>query len=477
MRLLFRMASRPALVWFRNDLRISDNPALHAAEKSGAPVIALYVLEEVKGLRTQGAAWRWWLAGSLRNLSDKLAKLGVSLVLRRGDPRKIVAEIASETGFGAAYWCRRYVAAEAQLDTEIEQYLLANDCAVETFNASLLNEPWRIESKTGGPIRVFTPYFKATQERGYPREVLADTRKLTAAKAPRSEKLEDWKLEPSKPDWAKDMNASWLRGEDGAKRRLNEFLGSALQGYAEYRDRPDIDGTSRLSPYLAHGEISPHQIAAMLPPRGRGAEKYRAELGWREFSYHLLHHYPGLARENFQRRFDAFPWRNDGKALARWQRGLTGYPIVDAGMRQLWRTGWMHNRVRMICASFLVKHLLLDWRHGEAWFWDTLVDADPANNAASWQWVAGSGADAAPYFRVFNPILQGEKFDPDGSYVRNWIPEIARLTTEYIHKPWTASPIELASAGIALGKNYPAPIVDHQEARERALSAFQTLKG
>jgi deoxyribodipyrimidine photo-lyase len=470
------MTSRPALVWFHNDLRLSDNPALYAAAKSGVPVIALYILEEAKGLRPMGAAWRWWLAGSLRNLSEKLAKLGVSLVLRRGDPRKIVAEIASETGCGTAYWCRRYVAAEARLDTEIEQYLLANDCVVETFNVSLLNEPWSIESKAGGPFRVFTPYHRASEERGNPREVVSDIRKLTAEYAPASEKLEDWNLEPSKPDWARDMEAAWTRGEDGAKERLKNFLKDALKGYAEHRDRPGIDGTSRLSPYLAHGEISPHQIAAALPARGRDADKYRAELGWREFSYHLLHHYPALARENFQRRFDAFPWRDDEKALQRWQRGLTGYPIVDAGMRQLWRTGWMHNRVRMLCASFLVKHLLLDWRLGEEWFWDTLVDADPANNAASWQWVAGSGADAAPYFRIFNPVLQGEKFDPQGAYVRNWIPEIAGLPDQFIHKPWEASPLELAAARVTLGKTYPAPLVDHSQARARALSAFQRLK-
>ncbi|MBY0531010.1 MAG: DNA photolyase family protein [Xanthobacteraceae bacterium] len=470
------MTSRPALVWFRNDLRLSDNPALHAATKNGAQVIALYILEEAKGLRPMGAAWRWWLTGSLRTLSENLEARGVSLVLRRGNPIKIIAELVGDEKIGIAYWNRRYVAAEAKLDTEIEQQLLANDCAVETFNASLLNEPWSIQSKTGGPIRVFTPYFRASEERGNPRNVIGYVGKIGAAKAPKSETLEDWDLEPSKPDWATDMDVSWTRGENGAKQRLKDFLKDALKGYAEHRDRPDIDGTSRLSPYLAHGEISPHQIAEAMPARGRDADKLRAEIGWREFSYHLLHHYPALARENFQRRFDAFPWRDDNKALARWQRGLTGYPIVDAGMRQLWRTGWMHNRVRMVCASFLIKHLLLDWRLGEAWFWDTLVDADPANNAASWQWVAGSGADAAPYFRVFNPMLQGEKFDPDGSYVRNWVPEIAALPNETIHKPWVASPLELAAAGVALGKTYPAPIVDHQEARERALRAFEALK-
>jgi deoxyribodipyrimidine photo-lyase len=470
------MNSRPALVWFRYDLRTADNPALHAAAKSGAPIIALYILEEAKGVRPQGAAWRWWLAGSLRALSQKLETLGVPLVLRSGDPRKIIAELASNEKISAAFWNRRYASAEAKLDNEVEQNLLANDCAVETFNASLLNEPWSIESKTGGPIRVFTPYFKASETRGHPRAMLGDLRKLAATAAPASETLDGWQLEPSKPDWARDMRASWTRGEDGARERLKDFVFGALDGYAGHRDRPDIDGTSRLSPFLAHGEISPQQIADALPASGRDVDKYRAELGWREFSYHLLHHFPDLPRENFQRRFDAFPWHDDDKALERWQRGLTGYPIVDAGMRQLWRTGWMHNRVRMVCASFLIKHLLLDWRLGEAWFWDTLVDADHANNAASWQWVAGSGADAAPYFRVFNPILQGEKFDPNGDYVRNWIPEIAALPDSFIHKPWEASPLELAAAKIVLGKTYPEPIVDHQMARDRALSAFQQLK-
>lgn len=470
------MNSRPALVWFRNDLRIADNPALYAAAASSAPIIALYILEETDCWRPRGAAWRWWLAGSLRNLAENLSKRGVPLVLRRGDPRKIIEEIARDTKFSAAYWSRRYEAAEAKLDNEIEQHLLARDCAVETFNASLLNEPWSIVSKAGGPFRVFTPYLKASRERSSPRAVVLDVHQMTSARSPKSEALEDWKLEPSKPDWAADIRASWIRGEDGAKERLNDFLKDGLQDYAEHRDRPDIDGTSRLSPYLAHGEISPHQIVAAFPADGLLSERLRTELGWREFSYHLLHHYPGLARENVQRRFDKFPWLDDDVALQRWQSGLTGYPIVDAGMRQLWRTGWMHNRVRMICASFLTKHLLLDWRQGEAWFWDTLVDADPANNAANWQWVAGSGADAAPYFRIFNPVLQGEKFDPDGSYVRNWIPEIAALPGSIIHRPWEASPLELAAAGVTLGKTYPAPIVDHKQARERALHAFQTVK-
>jgi deoxyribodipyrimidine photo-lyase len=477
------MPARPALIWFRNDLRLADNPALAAAAKSGRPLIALYVLEEARSHRAMGGASRWWLAESLRTLRETIGRMGVPLTLRRGDPRPILIEIAASEDVETVYWSRRYDKAEAATDNAIETALLAKQIGVETFNASLLNEPWSIESKAGGPIRVFTPYFKASLERGDPRRVVAAPTSLNAAPAPDSDRLEDWALEPLRPNWARDMETSWTRGEDGAAARLAEFTADALAGYAEQRDRPDIDGTSRLSPYLRFGEISPHQITLALERAGENAmlvkdiAKYRAELGWREFSYHLLHHYPDLGRVNFQRRFDAFPWRNDTAALSRWQRGETGYPIVDAGMRQLWRTGWMHNRVRMVCASFLIKHLLIDWREGEAWFWDTLVDADPANNTASWQWVAGSGADAAPYFRVFNPILQGEKFDPEGRYVRNFIPEIAGLPDALVHRPWEASPLELAAAGIELGKTYPAPVVDHSEARERALAAFQTLKG
>jgi deoxyribodipyrimidine photo-lyase len=300
-----------------------------------------------------------------------------------------------------------------------------------------------------------------------------------------SDSLADWRLEPARPDWAGGLRETWTPGEDGAKSRLETFLDDILSGYAQARERPDQDGTSRLSPHLRFGEISPFQLwhaarVAQDAPRGRRAsaadvEKFLAELGWREFSYQLLARHPNLATQNLQRRFDAFPWRTDNKALRAWQRAETGYPIVDAGMRQLWRTGWMHNRVRMVVASFLIKHLLIDWRDGEAWFWDTLVDADPANNPASWQWVAGCGADAAPFFRIFNPILQGEKFDPQGEYVKQNVPELGRLPVEFIHQPWNASPLELATAGVALGKTYAAPVVDHGVARARALAALKRV--
>jgi deoxyribodipyrimidine photo-lyase len=320
------------------------------------------------------------------------------------------------------------------------------------------------------------------QALGDPPSPLPAPKKLIAGPRLASDALESWQLEPARPDWAGDLRESWKPGEAAAQRRLNAFL-TNIAGYASEHDRPDRDGTSRLSPHLRFGEISPRQVwhaarfaAAEHPRLASDIDKFLSELGWREFCRHLLYDVPDLAERNLQSSFDAFPWKRDAKALRAWQRGQTGYPIVDAGMRELWHTGVMHNRVRMVVASFLVKHLLIDWRDGEKWFWDTLVDADAGSNPANWQWVAGSGADAAPYFRVFNPILQGEKFDPDGEYVRRWVPELARLPDKMIHQPWEATPLELASVGVELGKTYPHPIVDHKAGRERALQAYASIR-
>jgi deoxyribodipyrimidine photo-lyase len=347
----------------------------------------------------------------------------------------------------------------------------------------LLAEPSRIRGSSGGGMRVFTPFWKRVQALGDPAKPLPAPKQLVAGPKVASDRIDDWKLEPTAPDWAFGLRRMWKPGEAGATSRLKEFLDEKALGYAAQRDRPDRDVTSHLSPHLRFGEISPRQIwyaarfvAARTPKIGSDVEKFLSELGWREFYRHLLFDHPDMHRKNLQSSFDAFPWVSDAKALRAWQKGLTGYPIVDAGMRELWRTGVMHNRVRMVVASFLVKHLLIDWRAGEAWFWDTLVDADPANNPANWQWVAGSGADAAPYFRIFNPILQGEKFDPQGDYVRRWVSEIAKLPNTLIHKPWMATPLELADAGITLGKTYPPPIVDHKLARERALKAYEKTR-
>lgn len=485
----------PAIVWFRDDLRIADQPALDAACRSGRPVLCLYVLDEgdgprERGQRFMGGAARWWLHGALEALSARLAKRGASLTLLRGDPLVVVPQVVDETGAGFIAWTRRYGAHEREVDQALKTRLREAGLEVQSFNGQLLYEPWEVKSKVGEPMKVFTPFWRAAREVRLPPAPIPAPKTIRGCDWPEKASLKplslaELALEPVKPDWAGGMRAFWTRGEDGAAERLSTFLADEFKGYADDRNRPDLPHTSRLSPHLRFGEISPRQIwhaaeAAVESGRSPASRedliKFLAELGWREFSYHLLFHNPDLATRNFQQRFDAFPWERNEAALKAWQRGQTGYPIVDAGMRQLWQTGWMHNRVRMIAASFLIKHLLIDWRIGEDWFWDTLVDADVANNPASWQWVAGSGADAAPYFRIFNPIIQGEKFDPNGDYVRTYVPELARLPAGIIQQPWTASKVQLEAAGVKLGSTYPRPIIDHDQARKRALAAFEDLK-
>jgi deoxyribodipyrimidine photo-lyase len=482
-------AVSPCIVWFRDDLRLSDHPALHAAAQTGAPVICLYVFDQPdrSGARPLGGAARWWLAQSLRALQASLHAIGSSLVLRRGSAATIITALAREAGAHAVYWNDIAQAPyQAQAD-QVAAGLEAIGVASQGFPGDLLVTPIQIRNKEGRGLRVFTPFWKRVQALGDPPKPLPAPKALGndlgSAPSVASDRLEDWKLEPTRPDWAGGLRQRWNPGEKSAQARLGEFLKSHVAGYAGDRDRPDRAGTSGLSPHLRFGEISPRQIwyAARFAAAERHAlsgdiDKFLSELGWREFCRHLLFDVPDLATRNLQPSFDAFPWKHDDKALTAWQRGRTGYPIVDAGMRELWHTGVMHNRVRMVVASFLVKHLLIDWREGEKWFWDTLVDADAASNPANWQWVAGSGADAAPYFRVFNPILQGEKFDPDGAYVRRWVPELSGLPDGLIHQPWSAAPLELASAGVELGNNYPRPIIDHKVGRERALAAYAKVR-
>ncbi|MCA3565544.1 MAG: deoxyribodipyrimidine photo-lyase [Methylocystis sp.] len=479
----------PVLLWFREDLRLADNPALAEAVSRNRPIIAIYVLDdETADFRPPGAAARWWLHGSLKALAASLAERGSPLHLFRGSALAVIPRLVRQTGAAAIFWNRRYGAAERAADGKLKQELKASGVEVQSFNGHLLFEPWEVESKTGGPLKVFTPFWRAARElREVPMPVAAPASLRPFAgedkQLPGSVTLEDLDLLPKSPNWAKEMETLWQPGEAGAAAALKRFLDDAVEGYGDGRNRPDKRSTSRLSPHLRAGEIGPRQIwhatrlheQAHCGHSSRDHEKFLSEVGWREFSYHLLFQSPDLATANFQKRFDAFPWRDDGEAFRAWTRGKTGYPIVDAGMRELWRTGWMHNRVRMVTASFLIKHLLIDWRRGEEWFWDTLLDADPANNAASWQWVAGSGADAAPYFRIFAPVLQGEKFDPKGDYVRTYVPEIAGLPDQWIHKPWQAPHPILARAGITLGKEYPLPIVDHDAARQRALAAFKSI--
>lgn len=479
------MSKAPVIVWFRNDLRVADHPALSAAAATGAPVVALYVLDDVSAGRwVYGAASRWWLHGSLEALGRDVATLGGRLVLRRGAALEVVPALAAEIGAEAVYCSRAYEPWAAALERDLNARLEPRGVALRRFAGRLLHEPEAIRTQSGEPYRVYTPFWRAVLAAGQPRRPLPTPSRLAPlAKMPASERLADWRLTPSKPDWAGGLRAAWMPGEAGARRRLETFLDRHIARYHEQRDVPSIEATSRLSPHLAFGEISPASVwhaaralEAREPALARGVEVFLKELAWREFSAHLLFHFPELPERPFRAEFAEFPWRRDSKALAAWQRGQTGYPIVDAGMRELWATGYMHNRVRMVVASFLVKHLLIPWQEGEAWFWDTLVDADLANNAASWQWVAGSGADAAPYFRIFNPVTQGTKFDAEGRYVRRWVGELARLPDGVIHAPWEAPQEVLAAAGVRLGETYPAPIVDHKAARERALDGYDVVK-
>jgi deoxyribodipyrimidine photo-lyase len=479
----------PCIVWFRDDLRLSDHPALYAASKTGAPVICLYVFDEVSDAlrpprgRPLGGAARWWLAQSLRALQKSLGSTGSSLLLRKGPTAKIIAELARETGAGSVFWNEIAQAPHQTLADQVAAALTGSGVAWQGFPGDLLAAPTEIRSKENRGLRVFTPFWRRVQALGDPSKPVAAPKTLYPGPKLSSDALESWALEPAHPDWAGGLRETWKPGEKSAQARLNTFLESGVAGYAVDRDRPDHIGTSKLSPHLRFGELSPRQVwhAARFAAAGRHGvasdiDKFLSELGWREFCRHLLFDVPNLATRNLQPGFDAFPWKHDQGALWAWQRGQTGYPVVDAGMRELWHTGAMHNRVRMVAASFLVKHLLIDWREGEQWFWDTLVDADPGSNPANWQWVAGCGADAAPYFRVFNPILQGEKFDPEGAYVRQWIPELALLPTGVIHQPWSATPFELESSGVKLGETYPEPIIDHRKGRERALAAYATIR-
>lgn len=477
----FHESERPIIIWFRDDLRLSDNPALDAAANSGRKIICIFVHDEgSKGLRPLGGAARWWLHGALQELDDALRGLGGRLYVHRGIASVLVPQLAADSKAAAVYWNRRYGAAERRVDEAVKTALETQRLEARSFNGHLLYEPWSIKTKSGTPFRVFSAFWRAAHEAGEPGQPLGVPSRLNLFNGPcgltstTGVQLADLALEPSSPDWAVGLRSNWRRGEAGAQAQLELFLEEHLNEYADLRDFPERSATSRLSPYLRFGNISPRQLwhaaeaaaHASNPAMQRNLEKFQCELGWREFSYHLLYYNPEMGSENLQTRFDSMLWRTDAKALRAWQQGKTGYPLVDAGMRELWATGWMHNRVRMVVASFLVKHLLIDWRQGEAWFWDTLVDADPANNAASWQWVAGSGADAAPYFRVFNPVLQGEKFDPDGRYVKRWLPELADVLPSVIHRPWQLpSKIEA----------YAGRIVEHDGARQRALDAFKRL--
>ncbi|MDP9026653.1 MAG: DNA photolyase family protein [Actinomycetota bacterium] len=463
------MTAAPSIVWLRDDLRLADNPALRAgvdrSAAAGAGLVVLYLLDEMSpGIRPLGGASRWWLHGSLAALAEELETRGSRLLLRRGAAETELPRLVDETGADAVFWNRRY-GASREVDARLKSALRESGVTVESFAANLLVEPWTVTTAEGNPYRVFTPFWRAAQEQPI-RELVAAPRELPSpasgsdgdlARDLAGDALDDWDLLPTRPDWAGGLRDAWTPGEASAHRRLESFV---LEHLADYhrRDEPAVDATSRLSPHLRFGELSPVQLwhriqHGELPQAARrNAPKFLSEVGWREFNWNILFHSPELATKNFRPEFDSFPWDQPSpEDLAAWQQGRTGIPLVDAGMRELWTTGVMHNRVRMVTASLLVKNLLIDWRVGERWFWDTLVDADEASNPANWQWVAGSGADAAPYFRVFNPELQAAKFDPAGKYLDRWVPE--RLSPEY-----------------------PQPIVDLAASRREALAAYDAVK-
>jgi len=469
-----------SIVWFRQDLRLADNPALLAAVRHGGPIIPVFIwAPEEEGRWPQGAASRWWLNQSLAQLDSSLRQLGSRLILRRGPTLETIRALLDQTGTTAVFWNRRYEPAAIDRDSLVKAALQEDGRTVESFNGSLLFEPWTVHTQKGQPYQVFSPYWRSCLAQPEPAAPEVTPARLAPPhRWPATLKLSELELEAT-PDWAQGLLANWHPGEQGACEQRERFLNEALRDYPAGRNRPDCMGTSRLSPHLHFGEVSIRQVWHGLRGLRDPAESirvYASELGWREFAHHLLFHFPQTPEQPLRKEFADFPWQPDNGNLRAWQRGRTGYPIVDAGMRELWHTGWMHNRVRMIVASFLVKDLLIPWQDGAAWFWDTLVDADLANNTLGWQWTAGCGADAAPYFRIFNPVSQGEKFDPHGDYVRRWVPELEKLPTKWIHKPWDAPDVERTRAGVELGRNYAQPITDHRDARSRALEAFQQIK-
>ncbi|MBX2829719.1 MAG: DNA photolyase family protein [Rhodospirillales bacterium] len=490
------MTERPiAIMWFRNDLRLADNPALMAAikwaDQNDGVILPVFILDAVISNQLGGAT-RWWLEKSLSALESSLCLIrknpagGVAtLRLFVGDASNILENIADQNPVKAVFWNRLYDNPSTNRDSDIKTTLQDLGLTCESFKANLLFEPWEVKTGAGTDFKVYSPFWRACQKQPSPRAPFKAPESLTVCdmQIDGEVDLNTFNLGPKPFDWATGFAERFTPGEQGAKDQLFDFIDNRLCDYADLRDRPDHRVTSELSPHLRFGEISPFQVwhtanhfADANPGKGKTAAKFISELGWREFSHHILFNAKDLRNVPLQANFNHFPWAEDDDALHRWQRGQTGFPIVDAGMRELWHTGYMHNRVRMIVGSILVKHLLIHWRDGLAWFDDTLVDACPANNAFSWQWIGGCGADASPYFRIFNPVLQGEKFDPNGEYVRQWVPELRDMPEKYIHKPWEASPLILKAAGVTLGGTYPEPLIGLKEGRERALIAYQGMK-
>jgi len=485
-------ASSPTIVWFRRDLRLHDNPAWNKAVESGKTIIPLYIhCDHEEGTWRRGSASRWWLHHALSDLDDQLCELGSQLFIinveKNESSLEKIQKIITRSGADSVTWNRCYEPSFVKRDAEIKHALKSNNIQVESFNGTLLLDPHQIRNKSGSPFQVFTPFWKHCREIEIPKPVTAQFVKEPINKdepfsTPDHTELEKLTLYPIIP-WHLPIEKFWDATRSGGIELLAK-LTQKSDHYQNKRDLPNDDATSRLSSYLHFGQISPQELyhhlhSSLSQPKQieTANDGIIRQLYWREFSAHLLYHFPHSQDTALKPKYDEFPWRLDENLLLAWQQGKTGFPIVDAGMRQLWETGWMHNRVRMIAGSLLVKHLLQPWQEGARWFWDTLVDADLANNSMGWQWVAGSGADASPYFRIFNPIIQGKKFDPDGSYVKKWCPELSRLPKQYIHCPWEASPIELRAAGITLDENYPSPIISHENGRKQALDAYAKFSG
>ena len=469
------MKEKVAICWFRQDLRLADNPAFSQASKH-SKVLPIYILDDISsGDYAMGSASRLWLHHSLKSLSTSLDGC---LSVYKGAARLVLQDILDRFDVEAVYWNRCYESWRMDRDSDIKDYLQSCGVDVESFNGSLLWEPWDIKKDDGTQYKVFTPFYrKGCLNAQEPRVPLSKPDVVHSILDQAHLGIDALDLLPDQ-DWGEHVKSFWDMGESHAQDCLKIFTDKGLSSYKEGRNFPAQPSVSRLSPHLHFGEISPNQVWYTVREivSDKNSDHFCSELGWREFSYSQLYHNPKLPVENLQSKFDDFPWVENENHLHAWQKGNTGIPMVDAGMRELWQTGYMHNRVRMIVGSFLVKNLLMDWRHGERWFWDTLVDADLANNSASWQWVAGCGADAAPYFRIFNPVTQGQKFDPDGEYIRRYIPEIASLPTKYLYCPWETPALILKDADIELGSTYPHPIIDLKKSRDLALEAFQSLK-
>lgn len=479
--------THPTLVWFRHDLRLADHLAFSEAVDRGEPVLPVFLWSPGhQGDWPLGGAARWWLHHSLLQLDRALRQRGSRLTIRVGNVDEEMARLIDETGADAVYWTRRYDPYGREVDTAIQEELSGDGIEAKGFPGSLLFEPGEVQTQSGGPYQVFTPYWRRCRSLAVPTALEIPDEWVSPEKWPVSVALGSLKLLP-RVSWDSQFQKFWTPGEEGAHRALKTFLDREITAYSERRDLPYEQGTSRLSPHLRFGEIGPRQVWQRVaerfgppPATGKGKDDgpwtFLSEIGWRDFGYHILYHFPHTPDAPLRSQFDNFPWETSPDHLRAWQCGETGYPIVDAGMRELWATGWMHNRVRMIVASFLTKHLRLSWREGAAWFWDTLVDADLASNSLGWQWAGGCGADAAPYFRIFNPMLQGARFDPDGQYVKHWVPELEKLDSRWIHAPWTAPKAVLQNSDVVLGTTYPLPIVDHTTSRAAALQAFASIR-